>query len=47
MDLLRNAVEDMALWFPQVKWLNLSVELLEHPSQVVSLIEIPSLQNTH
>jgi len=46
MDLLRNAVEDMALWFPQVKWLNLSVERLEHPSQVVSLIGIPSLQNT-
>jgi len=43
MDLLRNTVEDMALWFPRVRRLNLSIE---RPSQIVSLIRIPSLQNT-
>ena len=43
MDLLRNTVEDMALWFPPVRRLNLSIE---RPSQIVSLIRIPSLRNT-
>jgi hypothetical protein len=44
MDLLRNTVEDMALWFPRVMRLNLSAK---RPSQVVSLIGISSFQNTN